>query len=84
MSERKTTPPIPTLLQVKTILGDRTKEWTKDELIGALAYVDTLAERTPPNPCGGHLVGCKYLTATGRSCDAAKGVLCTCDPERPR
>lgn len=75
------TPPIPTLEQVKHILGDRVTEWTDEQLIGALAYVSVLAERIPPTPkLGSHTEECAWRHF-GKD---KKGVLCTCDPERPK
>ncbi len=75
------TPPIPDLEQVKTILGDRVTKWTEDQIVAALAYVDTLAARVPPLglPPENHNAKCAWKTASVK-----KGVLCTCDPERPR
>lgn len=77
------TPAIPTLQEVKTILGDRTQSWTEEQLMGALAFVDALAEREPQTPRGGaHKPACAWATAPSRK--AQKQFLCTCDPERPR
>lgn len=83
-TKRERVPAIPSLQEVKTILGDRTQDWSEEQLMGALAYVDTLAERIPPRPAGGHLPGCAWAGATLRCVETAKGVLCTCDPERPK
>lgn len=75
-------PAIPTLEQVKQIIGDRTKSWSDVELLAALAFVEVLSERAPPLPCLGgdysdHKKTCAWLRAPGES-------LCTCDPKHPR
>jgi len=72
-------PPIPTLEEVKKIVGDRVEEWTEDQLIAALAFIDVLAERDPPLPDDGHRGSCAWAKAR-----KPKGMLCTCDPKTPR
>ena len=75
-------PPIPNLERVKTIVGDRVEKWTDEDLCAANAYIDVLAERHPPQPIGGHRV-CDYGAALAAR-KPTRGLLCTCDPERPR